>query len=126
LSDKIMWKLHQKIFIWLCAIGLNIKGLLCIYIFLSLKHYHSQYLLPVGVFAILLSLGLYPIWTPCIILLVIGALGTLILSGYVQVSSHLFSPYLTVIAVISLLVLFMITPTLMKHSFKSLFKPEKC
>ena len=111
------WKLYQKIIIWLCAFTFNLKGLFCIYIFLNLNQYHSQWLLPIGIFAILFSLGLYLLWTPCVVFLVLSAIATLILTVYIQVSPQLFSLYVSAFSLGSLLIILLIAPTLVKQLF---------
>lgn len=68
-----MWKLHQKILIRLAALVLNITGLAWLstfFIYVDTSH-RSPFILPFAVGALVLALGLYLLWLPAIVLLII-------------------------------------------------------
>ncbi len=68
-----MWKPYQKILIRLAALVLNITGLAWLstfFIYVDASH-RSPFMLPFAAGALLLALGLYLLWLPAIILLII-------------------------------------------------------
>ena len=56
-----MWRLHQKVLIWIAAGGFNLIGLtwLCTFIFTNFRKHWANVMIPTGIISLLFSLGLF-------------------------------------------------------------------
>ena len=108
--------MHQKIFIWVAAGGLNLLGLIWLYTFIF-THYRGHWanvMVPAGIVSLIFSFGLLYLKLSFVFSLIFLAAGSLIAAVYMQVAQGIIHPFLFAITVVSAIYLCVLGPPLLK------------
>lgn len=108
--------MHQKIFIWLAAGGLNFLGLIWLYtfIFTNYSGHRAKVMIPAGITSLIFSFGLLCLKPSFVLSLILLAAGLLIAAVYMQIAQGIIHPFLLAVAVVSATYICILGPPLLK------------
>jgi len=111
-----MWRIHQKILIWIAAGVFNLLGLIWLYTFFfsNYRGHWANIMIPAGIISLIFSFGLFCQKPSSIFSLIFLAAGALIASVYMQIAQGIIHPFLFIIAIVSSTYICLLGPPLFK------------